>query len=151
MSSQNLPRLADRCAQFDIEYRDEYSMNETVILLGQSQAWVRRMVTGYRGKDKRGPQLLRARKVTVPGTDIVSWRIDAEAIEEQLGAIAEAKERREDRFNNPQAYMKSARERSADQAVNQVARLIAEMGISDEEKARLAALVEKAREIAGHK
>jgi hypothetical protein len=136
--AKRYPRVAKRCAQFGLELQAEYSMNETTILTGLNQQWVRKMVTGYRGKGKRAEQEIKARKVTVDG--IEHWRISIEGIENKLAEREETAERREDRYNNPQTYMRKNNDPAA--AIRKVQRLASE-GLTPEEVALLKSLLEK--------
>jgi hypothetical protein len=135
--AKTYPRVAERALSLGKAYKAEYTMSETILLLGQSGAWVRKMVTGYRGKDVRAAQLLKARK-TESG-----WLIAVEAIEVKLGEIYEEQDRKADRFAHPEKYLEAERGNGTGRAVKAVKRIAQEAGLTPEQMTLLDQLVAK--------
>jgi len=137
--AKTYPRVAERCQALGLDRKATYSVVETVILLGQSTAWVRKQVTGYRGKGLSAAPQLKARKEPATG----AWRVDAESIETKLGEIYETQDRRQDRFANPQKYLAEERGNGAGRAIRAVRRIAAEAGLTREQMDLLDAIATK--------
>ena len=137
----------ERCKALNIPVQDEYSVIETELILGQSHAWVRKMITGYRGKGLRAMPLLKARKVSI-ANDVSAWRVNAESIDDRLQEVLENRRHEADRFANPAKYISEERRPSPTRVINQVSRIAQEAGLSAEELELLKKLAAKLKEVA---
>jgi len=146
MSHNLSAEFIERCKALNIEVKKEYSVIETELILGLSHAWVRKMITGYRGRSLRAAPQIKARKATI-ANDVSAWRVDAESIDEKLHEVIEERKRSADRFNNPAKYLAEERRPSPTRAINQVARIAETAGLSPEELELLHKLAAKLKEV----
>ena len=145
--AEKYPQLAERCKTLNIDLKPEFSIIETELITGLSHAWIRKAITGYRGKGLRATPQLKARKATIDG-DISAWRIPADSVAEKLAEVIEKRQHEVDRFANPAKYLAEEHRPSPTRAINAVTRIAQEAGLSEAELELLNKIAAKLKEVA---
>jgi hypothetical protein len=146
--AEKFPQLAERCKSLNIEVKAEFGILEVELITGLGHSWIRKAITGYRGKGLRAAPQMHARKVSLDGGDISAWRVPIQDVAEKLAEVIEGRQHEADRFSNPAKYVADERRPSTAKAINTIARIAEEAGLSEEERALLAKLSARIKEVA---